>query len=250
MLSLAYAFDSALVSASPAAPHRRLLGWSALILLHLARRPAAHVFENPANDCGVIDQGDDLHRRAALGTKLDDPFTLALSLYFASAVAQMLGDVALAAARAESSMQIATEHDLAQPRAWSMGVAGWCRVVNGDVPQGLALARQAVASMQAIQSRHLMTYLMGLLAHACFRAGDEAGAMKVVEDAIAMAEATGERFYDAELFRLRGNLLRNPAIGRGDESAASFRAAIEVARRQGAKTLEQRVIESLRQVDR
>jgi len=199
--------------------------------------------------------GDVAAARAAVDTslaaarKLDDPFSLALTLYFASAVAQMTGDVALAAARSEASMQIATEHDLAQPRAWSMGVAGWCRAVTGDVPQGLALARQAVASMQAIQSRHLMTFLQGLLADACFRAGYEAEALQTVEEAIAIAEATGERFYDAELFRLRGTLLMHPSIGRKDESAASFRAGIEIARAQGAKTLERKAVESLRQAE-
>jgi predicted ATPase len=179
--------------------------------------------------------------------KLDDPFTLALTLYFASAVSQILDDVAAAAAYSESSMRIATEHDLAQPRAWSMGIAGWCRVVNGDVQQGLALASQAIASMQSIQSRHLMTFLMGLLADAYVKAGFKDEAMQTVEEAIAMADATGEHFYDAELSRLRGTLLAHPVSGKKDESVTSFRAAIAIARKQGAKTLELRASESMGQ---
>lgn len=181
----------------------------------------------------------------AAARKLDDPFTLALTLFFASATAHILGDAEQAATHSESSMQIAKEHDLAQPRAWSMGVAGWCRAVNGDVPQGLALARQAIASMQAIQSRHLMTFLMGLLADACLSAGYEAEAMQAVEEAIAMANATGEHFYDAELLRLRGKLLTHPSIARHPESEAALRAAVAIARKQGAKTLELRASESL-----
>jgi len=48
--------------------HRRLLRWRAWIPLYLARRPAAQMFEDSPNDCGVIDQRDDVHRRSALGT--------------------------------------------------------------------------------------------------------------------------------------------------------------------------------------
>ena len=45
---------------------------------------------------------------------------------------------------------MAAEHDLAQPRAWSMGVAGWCVAENGDLDRGLVLATQAIATLQAI----------------------------------------------------------------------------------------------------
>jgi adenylate cyclase len=188
-----------------------------------------------------------IDKSLAAAKNLDDPFTLALTLYFTSAAGQILGDVALAAANSELSVQIATEHDLAQPKAWSMGVAGWCRAANGDVSQGLAIGKQAIAAMQAIQSRHFMVFLLGLLADTCLRAGHEVDAMRTVEEAIALANATGEHFYDAELLRLRGKLMAHPSIDRGLESAASFRAAIEIARKQGARTLELRASESLRQ---
>src|SRR6266853_319074 len=76
--------------------------------------------------------GEDERARAMAETSLtvarslNDPFSLALTLYFASAVAQVLGDVLGAAQRAEASRQIAAEHDLAVVGAWSTGVAGWC----------------------------------------------------------------------------------------------------------------------------
>ena len=49
----------------------------------------------------------------------------------------MLGDMALRQRNIPKlSMQMATEHDLAKPRAWSMGVAGWCIAENGDPDRG------------------------------------------------------------------------------------------------------------------
>jgi predicted ATPase/DNA-binding winged helix-turn-helix (wHTH) protein len=180
----------------------------------------------------------------AAAKNLDDPFSLALTLYFTSAAAQMLGEVSLATANSKLSVQMATEHDLAQPKAWSMGVAGWCVAENGDLHEGLALATQAIAAMQAINSRHFLAYLLGLLADVHLKADHHAEAMKAVEEGLATAEATGERFYSAELHRLRGELLAR-ADG-GNEAEASFRAAIAVARQQGARTLEHKASESLR----
>ena len=57
--------------------------------------------------------------QSLVAEELNDPFSLALTLYFTSAAAQMLGDVALASANSSLSVQIATEHDLALPKAWS-----------------------------------------------------------------------------------------------------------------------------------
>ncbi len=191
--------------------------------------------------------GDDEGARAMIeqsvtaAKSLDDPFSLALTLYFTSAAAQMLGDVTLATANSELSMQMATEHDLAQPRAWSMGVAGWCIAENGDPDRGLMLATQAIATLKAIQSRHFSAYLLGLLADTHLKAGHHVEAMKVVEEGLAMAE----RFYGAELHRLHGELLARPPHGQKRKAEAAFRTAIKIASEQGARTLEHKANESL-----
>jgi predicted ATPase len=177
---------------------------------------------------------------------LDDPFSLALTLYFTSAAAQLQGDVTFATANSKLSLQMATEHDLAQPKAWSMGVAGWCIAQNGDLEEGLVLATEAIAAMQAIHSRHFLPYLFGLLADVHVKAGHETEAMKAVQDGLATAEGTGECFYSAELLRLRGELLaRSP--DRRTETEASFDAAIRAAQQQGALALERKATASLRQ---
>ena len=186
------------------------------------------------------------NRALAVARSLNDPFSLGLALYFASAVAQVLGDVALAEQRAEASRQIATEHDLAMLRAWSTGVVGWCAAENGDPDRGIALLIEAIATLQDTQSRHLMCYLLGLLAETQMKAGHHAEAMKAVLEGIALAEAHGERYYDAELHRLRGELLARSPSGRKQQAEASFRVAIEIAKEQGARTLERKANDSLR----
>jgi predicted ATPase/DNA-binding winged helix-turn-helix (wHTH) protein len=182
----------------------------------------------------------EIDQALAAARSLDDPFSLALTLYFTSAAAQMLGDVASATENSRAGLAIAIEHDLALPKVWSMGVAGWCTAASGDPQRGIAQLRDAIASMQAIQSRHFMGYLIGLLAHAELEARHYLPAMQAVTEGLALADASGERFYAAELHRLQGEIslhLRKDSI---DESQASFRKAISIARQQGARTLERK----------
>jgi predicted ATPase len=176
---------------------------------------------------------------------LGDPFSLALSLYFASAVMQISNDVTPAAQHAEEGRQIAAEHDLALPRAWNTAVLGWCTAETGDSDRGLTLLTEAIATLQAAQTRHFLTYLLGLLGDAHMKADHPADALKAVQDGIAHAEATGERYYTAELYRLQGELLARPPHREKRSAEASFRAAIKVAREQGAMAFELRANGSL-----
>jgi adenylate cyclase len=182
----------------------------------------------------------------AVARKLNDPFSLALTLFFAAAVAQVSGDVALAATNSEACRQVATEHDLPVPNAWSTGVAGWCVAANRDSDRGIALLNEAVAALHAMQSRQFISYLLGLLADAHGKAGHHAEALKVVNEGIAVAETTGERFYLAELYRLLGELSAHPAIGQKRKAQESFRIAIKIAKDQGAAFIERKASDNLR----
>jgi predicted ATPase/DNA-binding winged helix-turn-helix (wHTH) protein len=199
--------------------------------------------------------GEDQHARKqieqalAAAHKLDDPFSLALTLYFTSAAAQMLGDVALATENSRKGLAIATENDLALPGAWSTGVVGWCMAENGDLQRGIALLTSAIAAMQAIQSRHFMGYLIGLLAHVQMKAGHHTEAAWAVTEGLALAEASGECFYAAELHRLRGELSLYPSPnGRNRNAELSFQKAIAIARQQGAHALERKARRNLQRL--
>jgi DNA-binding winged helix-turn-helix (wHTH) protein/predicted ATPase len=169
---------------------------------------------------------------------LKDPFSLALTLYFASVVGQVLGDVKFATDNAEMGMQVSTEHGLALTKAWSTGVAGWCAAENGHSERGFALLTEAIATLQKMQSLAYMSYLLGLLTDALTKTGQQSRAMTVVTEAIATAESTGERFYVAELHRLQGELLVHPSIGQPEKAGDAFRMAVKIARQQAARLLE------------
>lgn len=180
---------------------------------------------------------------------LDDPFSLALTLYFTSAAAQMLGDLTVATENSRAGLAIATENDLALPKAWSMGVVGWCMAESGELQGGVAFLTEAIATLRKIQSRHFMGYLIALLANSQLKAGFHAEAIEAVTDGLALAEATGECFYAAELHRLQGELsLYPPSNNRNCNAELSFQKAIAIARQQGARTLERKSRENLQQL--
>jgi predicted ATPase len=184
--------------------------------------------------------------RAAMS--LDDPFSLALSLETTAIAAQLIGDVALATTNSEWSVRVAKEHGLALIEPWSVALAGWCAVENGERDRGLALLTEATDSLRAMQSLAWLSYHLGLLADARIKAGQPSEAMKAVEEAISLVETTGERFYSAELYRLRGELLAQASIGQRDEAKAEFNKALKIAAEQGAVSLERKARDSLRRL--
>jgi tetratricopeptide (TPR) repeat protein len=196
--------------------------------------------------------GDEERARAmadnalAVAKNLNDPFSLTLTLQNVSAMAQVLGDVSLATENSEACIRIATEHDFPSQRAWGTGVAGWCIAKSGDSDRGIALLIDAIGALYAMQTHVSLSYLLGLLADAHANAGHHAEAMKAVQEGIAMAIASGERFYIAELYRLQGELCAHPAVDQKQQAEESLRLAINIAERQGAAALERKATESLR----
>jgi predicted ATPase len=128
--------------------------------------------------------------------------------------------------------------------AWSTGILGWCIAENGDLDRGIAILTDAMASLQATQSRHLSCYLIGLSAELRMKAGCHAEAMQAAQHGIALAEASGERYYIAELHRLKGELLARASDGCDPAAGEAFRAAIELAKQQGAKALQHKAMAS------
>jgi predicted ATPase len=84
-----------------------------------------------------------------------------------------------------------------------------------------------------------------LLAEAEQLAGRPDEALRLLDDALAQANRSGERYFEAELHRLRGESLLTVSPPQAAEAEAAFATSIAVARRQGAKLLEDRTTASL-----
>ena len=181
----------------------------------------------------------------ALARELEHPFTLALALFFASTVHHARGDPEATLARAATTAAVAREHGFRLILAWSSILEGWSLVQIGRVDEGLTLLRDALQTADA-GSRQFMTYFHGVFAEACLSCGRHDEGLRSADEGLRLAADGDERFYESELYRLRG-ACRLAAGGTHAARAAEadFRRAIAVAASQGAQLLGLRATDSL-----
>ena len=118
------------------------------------------------------------------------------------------------------------------------------KVLAGDVEEGVAQMRDGVATIQATGSETCMTRLTARMADACLQAGAFEEGLKMVEFGLEFKDRLEELYMEAELIRLRGELLRIKGAGDHDVEK-TFQDAIEIARRQKVKSWELRAVMSL-----
>jgi predicted ATPase len=109
---------------------------------------------------------------------------------------------------------------------------------RGDVEGGIAKIRRGLTTFQRAGLQGTYDYHRTALVDALLLRGEVEEALPIVRDGLARCQTLLDRFHEAELHRLEGELLRL----RGDEAGAeaAFRAALEVAGRQSAKSYELR----------
>jgi predicted ATPase len=202
---------------------------------------------------GQSDRAVEMSRAAiALAQQLAHPFSQAISLFFAAAMHQCRGEPPAVRERAEAAIVLARAHGFGLVLAWATTLLGWATSRGGQPEEGIALIRQGTAAARETGSEQFRSYFLGLLADACATAGQLTDGLAAVAEALAKAAKTGERFYEAELYRIQGELLRrivpDPALGGPLSPEECLLRAIEVARGQGARALELRAVVSLSRV--
>jgi predicted ATPase len=175
---------------------------------------------------------------------------IAHPMSFMSAVAIVallahLGSEELAAhEHVEAALALATEHGFAYWEAYFTILRGAALAAQGQRAQGMALLCQGSAAYRATGVGVFQPYWLAWRAEASRKAGQSAEGLRVLAEALEAVHRTGERWWEAELHRLTGELLWL-APGHASEAKACFQQALDVARRQEAKSLELRAAMSL-----
>jgi predicted ATPase len=178
--------------------------------------------------------------------------SLTLALRWAAVLHHLRREAPMVQARAEAAMAIATDQGFPQQLAMAMILQGWTMATRGHGEEGIAQIQQGLAAYQATGATAQGPYHLALLAEACAQVGQTTEGLEALAEALAVLAKSRERWCEAELYRLRGELLLQQAVGAGlkpipteDEAEACFRQALDVARRQQAKSLELRATMSL-----
>ena len=132
--------------------------------------------------------------------------------------------------------------------AMGLVARGWALAARADYDEGIAELRRGIQLSRATGARMDDAFYLGLLADACARAGWGDEALAALEEARAEVPRGGRFFWEAELSRLRGELLVR--AGRYQEGEDELRRAVETARGQGSPMLERRARTTLARVMR
>jgi predicted ATPase len=186
-----------------------------------------------------------VHEALALAHELSYPFSLACARCVAAVVSQFRRDVLATYEHAEACVALSTEQGFPLWVAMGMSSRGWALAMQGQGEAGMAEVRQGLAAWRATGAALHVPYLCTVLADVTAHLGHSEDGLQALAEAHTLMEQHEERYWEAEICRLRGVLLLRQTGTPQAEAEACFQQALDIARRQQAKSLELRAAMSL-----
>jgi class 3 adenylate cyclase/predicted ATPase len=198
-----------------------------------------------------------------LAQEFAHPFSLGWALVAATWFQQYCREEKAAQEHAEAVIALSIEQGFPFWLACGTILRGWALAKHGQGEEGIARMRQGLDAMQATGAEFARSYFLALLAEVYGKVGQPEEGLTTLAEALAAVDKTREHFYEAELHRLKGQLTLQkfqvsssrfqvtnpqppiPSTQAEAETEACFHKAIEIARRQQAKSLELRAATSL-----
>ena len=186
----------------------------------------------------------------ALAEELSHPHSLAYALSSAAIPHQYRWEGQTTQEQAEAAITFSTERGFTHWVAWGTMLRGWALAEQGRGEEGIVQLHQGLAAYRAAGAEAARPYLLALLAEAYEKAGQAEEGLSRLTEALAVGNNSGDHWYEAELYRLKGKLIlqskvQGPQAKVEEEAEEYFLKSIEVARWQQAKSLELRAVMSL-----
>lgn len=178
--------------------------------------------------------------------ELGDPFSIALALVYSAMLHQFLGDPGRARDLAGQAAALCDQYGFRYYGAWSSIIQGWAIAAAGREEEGIAMIGDGLDNLKQLHARLREPYFLGLLAQAGIAAGHADRAMKHIQEAFAIIEKGGETWVEAEIHRIKGDILHHQGDHRGAER--SYQRAYAIAGQQEACSFALRAALSLSKV--
>ena len=175
---------------------------------------------------------------------LDQPFNQALVSAYLALLQQLRANESVAQEHAEQSLALTSKFQAPYYRAWADILVSYAQALEQPDEEYIRRLRNSITAFKASSARVRLPYYLALLAQVCEKAGRVEEGLACIDEALSEARTHNERWWDAELHRLRGELLVLHGADASDVEAAFLRA-IEIARTQQARSLELRATMSL-----
>jgi class 3 adenylate cyclase/predicted ATPase len=186
-----------------------------------------------------------LREALALAHQISHPYSLAFAHFWAAWVSQVRRDVPAVHEHAEAAVALATEQGFPLWTATGTSLRGWALAMQGQGEEGMAQVRQGIAIWRATGAALFVPSFCTWLAEVAAHLGHPEDGLQALVEASALVEQHEERYWEAEVCRLRGSLLLRQTMPQPEEAETWLQRALDVARRQEAKALELRAAMSL-----
>jgi predicted ATPase len=186
-----------------------------------------------------------IHEALRLAQESSHPFSLAFALSFAAWLHLLRREAQTAQERAATAIALSTDQEFLFWESWGTVLRGSALSEQGQSAEGIALMRQGIAAWRATAAELQLPYYLALLVEAHGKAGQAAEGLRVLGEALTTVRKTGECQHEAELYRLKGEILLTQDVPDQHEAENNLRQAIDIARSQQAKSWELRAATSL-----
>jgi predicted ATPase len=143
----------------------------------------------------------------ALAKQVAHPFSLAMTLNFSARLYQCCQDVHTTLALAEETLALSAEHGFAHWITTGSILHGWALTQLGHGEEGIAQLQVGLAGWQRTGAEVALSHFFTMHAEACGQKGQIKAGLDVIDEALAVVEKNGERFFEAEVYRVKGELL-------------------------------------------
>jgi TOMM system kinase/cyclase fusion protein len=173
-----------------------------------------------------------------LARDVNHPLSIAFALYYLAAIHNHRREFETASQIADSSLKLALEHKLAQWVAMSNIQRGWALLGMGNHEEGAEQLRGGMEGWTKTGAKAGRTIFLSALIWGLWRAGQIDEAMHTLDEAEQMIMTQDERYFEAELLRLRGELMLAADASHKGAAIDCFHRSLEIAAQQRARAWE------------
>jgi predicted ATPase len=193
---------------------------------------------------GYPDQAQEqMHRAIKMAQDLSDVYGQVVALYFDCFVTQFRREPDKTLRSARKSVMFSNVHQFSLWLAGGHVSQGWAEAMSGNPTRGIALLQQGIQEWRNTKAVLIVPYWLAMLAEAHGYNKNYEAALAQLKEAHIQAENLGEYWWLSEICRLKGDFLR-PGGASVSECIAHYEEAFEIARRQGSKSMQLRILTS------
>jgi predicted ATPase len=183
-----------------------------------------------------------------IAASLNHPYSVAWAHTWGATCHLYQGDVAVLLERVAQGLSIAERHGFAYISGIGTMIQGWCWTRQERLAEGIAQMQRGLAAFKATGAGVVVPFFQALLAEALGQAGRHAEGLALLDDSQALMEQGGERWHEAELYRIRGQLMASKPQADLAQAEMWVRRALATAQAQQALNWARRAQTDLEQL--